>query len=164
MSAGRYGESFRCRCGVILENSMEIRRYRESDRPQLVALWQRVFPDDPPRNEPHRMIDAKLAVDDLIFVADEAGGIIGAAIAGYDGHRGWLYSVAVDAAMRRKRVGSALCRHAVADLRALGCIKVNLQVRSTNAAVVAFYESLGFEVEDRISMGLIPQTGSRRAD
>jgi hypothetical protein len=102
------------------------------------------------------MIDAKLAVDDLIFVAAEAGGIIGAAIAGYDGHRGWLYSVAVDESMGRKRVGSALIRHAVDALRKLGCIKINLQVRSTNAAIVAFYQSLGFEVEERISMGLLP--------
>jgi ribosomal protein S18 acetylase RimI-like enzyme len=134
---------------------VEIRRYRESDRTQLVALWKGAFPNDPPRNEPNRMIDAKLAVDDLIFVAAETGGIIGAAIAGYDGHRGWLYSVAVDDSMRRKRVGSALIRHAVDALRGLGCIKVNLQVRSTNAAVVAFYESLGFEVEERISLGLL---------
>ncbi len=134
---------------------MEIRRYRETDRPQVVALWKRAFPNDPPRNEPNRMIDAKLAVDDLIFVAVEAGSIIGAAIAGYDGHRGWLYSVAVDESLRRKRVGSALIRHAIGVLRGLGCIKINLQVRSTNAAVVAFYQSLGFEVEDRISMGLL---------
>jgi ribosomal protein S18 acetylase RimI-like enzyme len=134
---------------------MEIRRYRASDRPQLVRLWQRAFPNDPPRNEPTRMIDAKLAVDDLIFVAVEGEQIIAAAIAGYDGHRGWLYSVAVNETLRRKRVGSALVRHAVDVLRGLGCVKVNLQVRSTNATVVAFYESLGFEVEDRISMGLL---------
>jgi len=67
-------------------------------------------------------------------------------------HRGWLYSVAVDESMRRKRVGSALIRRAVDVLRGLGCVKVNLQVRSTNAAVVAFYEWLGFAVDDRISM------------
>jgi ribosomal protein S18 acetylase RimI-like enzyme len=133
---------------------MEIRRYRASDRPQLVALWTRTFPDDPPRNEPSRMLDAKLAVDDLIFVAVEGDVVVAAAIAGYDGHRGWLYSVAVDESMRRKRIGSALIRHVVDVLRGLGCIKVNLQVRSTNAGVVAFYQSLGFAVEDRISMGL----------
>ena len=135
--------------------AMDIRRYRETDRSQVVALWKGAFPNDPPRNEPNRMIDAKLAVDDLILVAVEADGIVGAAIAGYDGHRGWLYSVAVDESMRRKRVGSALIRHAVDVLRGLGCIKVNLQVRSTNTAVVAFYQSLGFEVEDRVSMGLL---------
>jgi ribosomal protein S18 acetylase RimI-like enzyme len=134
---------------------MEIRRYRESDRSQLVALWKRAFPDDPLRNEPNLMIDTKLAVDDLIFVAVDGDDVLGAAIAGYDGHRGWLYSVAVDEARRRKRVGTALIRHAVDVLRGLGCVKVNLQVRSTNAAVVAFYQSLGFAVEDRISMGLL---------
>ena len=140
---------------------MEVRRYRESDRAQLVALWRRVFPDDPPRNEPNGMIDAKLAVDDLIFVADAAGAIVGAAIAGYDGHRGWLYSVAVDEPMRRQRIGSALIDHVVAVLRGFGCVKINLQVRSTNAAVVAFYESLGFEIEERISLGLLIDGGSR---
>jgi ribosomal protein S18 acetylase RimI-like enzyme len=134
---------------------MEIRRYRESDRPQLVALWKRAFPDNPPRNEPNRMIDTKIAVDDLIFVTAEGDAIVAAAIAGYDGHRGWLYAVAVDESMRRRQVGSALVRHAVDVLRGLGCIKVNLQIRSTNAAVVAFYESLGFVVENHISMGLL---------
>jgi hypothetical protein len=67
---------------------VEIRRYRESDRAQLVALWRRAFPDDPPRNEPNRMIDAKLRVDDLIFVAVEQDAIIGAAIAGYEDQHG----------------------------------------------------------------------------
>jgi len=133
---------------------MEIRRFRETDRAHVVALWRRAFPNDPPRNEPNRMIDAKLAVDDLLFVAAEAAGVIGAAIAGCDGHRGWLYAVAVDEPWRRKRVGSSLVRHAVNVLRGLGCPKINLQVRTANAAVVAFYESLGFEAEDRISMGL----------
>jgi GNAT superfamily N-acetyltransferase len=132
---------------------MEIRRDRESDRPQLVALWQRAFPNDPPRNEPNRTIDAKLAVDDLIFVAAEPDAILGAAIAGYDGHRGWLYSVAVDESMRRKRVGSALIRHAVDVLRGLGCLKINLQILQLRGG--RFYASLGFAVEDRISLGLL---------
>lgn len=131
-----------------------MRRYRHADRAGLVALWERVFPDDPPHNAPGPVIDAKLAVDDLIFVAADAGGrVVGAAMGGYDGHRGWLYAVAVDPAARRASVGRRLVEHTVAALEARGCIKVNLQVRATNAAVVAFYEALGFAVEDRISMG-----------
>ena len=133
---------------------MEIRRYREADRADVVALWRRAFPDDPPHNEPNAVIDAKLAVDDLIFVAAGANRIHGAAIAGYDGHRGWLYAVAVDAPSRRRGVGRALVTRAIAALRELGCIKVNLQVRGSNASVVAFYESLGFAVEDRVSLGM----------
>jgi ribosomal protein S18 acetylase RimI-like enzyme len=76
-------------------------------------------------------------------------------MAGYDGHRGWLYSVAVDQSKRRKGIGSKLVRHIVRALHDRGCIKINLQVRSANAAVVSFYGSLGFKVEDRISMGFL---------
>ena len=75
-------------------------------------------------------------------------------MAGYDGHRGWLYAVAVDHAHRRNGIGRQLVRQALDALRQLGCIKANLQIRSDNAEVVTFYESLGFCIEDRISMGL----------
>jgi hypothetical protein len=75
-------------------------------------------------------------------------------MAGYDGHRGWLYAVAVDHPHRRHGIARHLVAHALDALRQLGCIKVNLQIRSDNAQVVAFYESLGFCIEDRISMGL----------
>ena len=74
-------------------------------------------------------------------------------MAGYDGHRGWIYSVAVDPAHRRKGVASALMKHAEARLTERGCVKLNLQIIGTNQAVVAFYEALGYAVEDRISMG-----------
>ena len=73
---------------------------------------------------------------------------------GYDGHRGWLYAVAVHPDHRRKQIGTNLIQSAFETLQSLGCIKVNLQVREVNnPEVVAFYESLGFEVEERISMG-----------
>ncbi len=74
-------------------------------------------------------------------------------MSGYDGHRGWLYAVAVKPEFRRKGIGRQLVNHAVSALMNIGCPKVNLQVRSTNAAVVAFYKAIGFSTEDRISMG-----------
>jgi ribosomal protein S18 acetylase RimI-like enzyme len=73
--------------------------------------------------------------------------------AGYDGHRGWLYAVAVGRQYRRSGVGTALVRKAEAALRELGCNKINLQVRAGNAAVTDFYSRLGYAVEERISMG-----------
>ncbi len=133
---------------------MQVRKYTEADHAQLVSLWQTVFPDDPPHNEPAQMIAAKLAVDDLIFVAEFDGRLSGACMAGYDGHRGWLYAVAVLPEQRRGTIGAALVQHAITTLRQLGCIKVNLQIRSTNTELAAFYKSLGFEVEDRLSMGV----------
>jgi len=132
---------------------MNIRRYQESDKDAVIELWQTVFPDDPPHNEPSQVIAAKLRVDDLIFVAETNGEIIGACMAGYDGHRGWLYAVAVHPAHRRGGTGAKLVKYSLQALKQLGCIKVNLQIRSTNTEVANFYQSLGFSVEDRISMG-----------
>ena len=133
---------------------MEIRKYTEKDKQSLIELWETVFSDDPPHNEPSKVLVAKLAVDDLVFVAEDNNRIIGACMAGYDGHRGWLYALAVLPQYRRTGTGSSLVEHAMQCLQEIGCIKANLQIRSTNAGVAAFYESLGFIREDRISMGI----------
>jgi ribosomal protein S18 acetylase RimI-like enzyme len=121
---------------------MDVRKFQDKDRAALIALWKQVFPDDPPHNEPSAVIAAKLKVDDLIFVAEQGDQIIGACMAGYDGHRGWLYAVAVSPEHRRGGTGTLLVNAAVAELKKLGCLKVNLQIRSTNAPVAAFYKSL----------------------
>jgi ribosomal protein S18 acetylase RimI-like enzyme len=119
------------------------------------ALWRACFPNDPPRNRAETAIPAKLALSDglLLVAEDGAGKVIGTVMAGYDGHRGWLYAVAVDPASQRSGIGTALVKEACQRLRALGCMKVNLQVRAGNEAVAAFYRKLGFAEEARISMG-----------
>ena len=135
---------------------MQIRTYQSHDRPQVVALWNDIFDHPTGRNEPHASIERKIAVgDDLFFVAVDGDAIIGTVMAGYDGHRGWLYSVAVAADRRQAGVGTQLVRHAEQALAKLGCPKINLQVIPENAKVVAFYESLGFQIEERINMGKI---------
>ena len=128
-------------------------------RPGLTRLWTNEFGYDTAHNSSGLAIDKKLAMaDDLLFVAVIEGRVVGSILAGYDGHRGWLYSVAVDAAQQKKGLGSALVRHAEAALTQRGCMKINLQIRGGNEAVTAFYESLGYGVEPRVSMGkLIPQ-------
>jgi ribosomal protein S18 acetylase RimI-like enzyme len=132
---------------------MKIRTFREADSTAVAALWATVFPDDPPHNAPDIVIPKKLAVQpELFFVAEDDGQIAGTIMAGYDGHRGWLYTVAVDPKLRRRGLGTALVRHAERALQALGCPKVNLQVRASNAEVVAFYQAVGYSVEERISM------------
>ena len=132
---------------------MHIRKFQPQDRNLLIDLWRKIFPDDPPHNEPSKVIDLKLAVDDLIFVAEEGGELVGACIAGYDGHRGWLYAVGVSQNYRRAGIGTKLVTRAIKSLKARGCIKVNLQIRATNTEVASFYKSLGFTAEDRLSMG-----------
>lgn len=133
---------------------MQIRPFKEIDTAAVTALWQEVFPDDPPHNAPAIVIRQKLQCQpELFFVAEVEGEIAGTVLSGYDGHRGWLYAVAVSPKQRRQGLGTRLIRHAEHALASIGCTKINLQVRSTNAAVAAFYMELGYEVEERISMG-----------
>jgi hypothetical protein len=132
---------------------MFIRKYQSHDKDSLIALWEEVFPNAAPHNQPAKVIAEKLVVDDLIFVAEKDDKILGACQAGYDGHRGWLYGVAVSPAQQRQGIGTELVKAALKALQERGCGKVNLQIRAGNYAVAAFYETLGFEVEDRISMG-----------
>ena len=134
---------------------MLIRRYQPIDRQPVINLWTSVFNDKQPHNSPARMIDTKLAVDDLIFVALLDTQVVGSCMAGYDGHRGWLYAVAVMPQHRRKSIGSALVKETIAALDSLGCIKVNLQIRSQNRQVADFYQALGFNIEDRLSMSTL---------
>jgi ribosomal protein S18 acetylase RimI-like enzyme len=143
-----------------------IRTFRAGDRRAVEALWARVFPDDSPRNAPGRMLDDKLEVQpELLLVGEGASEpsearteaasvqIAGAVMAGYDGVRGWIYHLAVAPELRRRGLGAQLVRAAEERLRALGCPKVNLQVRPNNREAVAFYRRLGYEVEERVSLG-----------
>jgi ribosomal protein S18 acetylase RimI-like enzyme len=133
---------------------LEIRPYRDADLDEVVALWRRVFPNAPPHNDPSVVIRKKLTVQRELFVVAVLGGsIVGTAMGGYDGHRGWVYSVGVCPDHRRMGIGSELMRRVERDLAGIGCPKLNLQVRGSNSEAVRFYESLGYGTEDRISMG-----------
>lgn len=135
---------------------MKIRPYGPTDEEPVVALWTSVFDYREPRNHPRYVIRSKLDVDDgLFFVACDADEILGTVMGGYDGHRGWIYALAVAPAERRRGVGSALVRHLERELTARGCVKINLQVLASNADVLSFYEHIGYAVEQRISMGKV---------
>jgi ribosomal protein S18 acetylase RimI-like enzyme len=123
-------------------------------RGQVVNLWKRVFGYPDQRNEPSLVIDKKVAVSDgLFFVAMDEDQVLGTIMAGYDGHRGWVYSMAVVPERRREGIGTRLLEHAEAELRDLGCVKINLQIFGSNEPVKGFYLENGYNVEDRTSMG-----------
>ena len=133
---------------------MHLRHYQDSDEPEVIALWNEVLTDSAPHNDPATAIRKKLEVGrDLFFVAVVEGAVVGTVMGGYDGHRGWVYAVAVRPGHRRRGIGAALLRRLEAALSERGCLKVNLQVRASNAGVIAFYEKLGYVVEERVSMG-----------
>ena len=136
---------------------MQIAEYEDSHFGGVDRLWQSVFPGADERNRAHQAIPMKTALEDGLFwvALDDNGDVIGTVMAGWDGHRGWLYFVATSPDHRRRGVGGALVRKAVAELGARGCGKVNLQIRAGNEQVQAFYQSLGFETEPRTSMGML---------
>lgn len=134
-------------------SNARIRSYEATDRDAVVALWNQVFGYPEARNDPARVISDKLARDELLFVAVDGQHVIGTLMVGYDGHRGWLYRAAVAESARRQGVGRELVRRAEAELAALGCAKINLQLHAHNEAGTRFWQALGYVVEPRISMG-----------
>ncbi len=117
------------------------------------TLWRDAPLDQRDWRAPEFVIPAKTAIQpELFLVALSGDRVIGTTIAGYDGHRGWLYTVAVLKSWRREGVGSALLREAERRMLALGCPKINVQIVLTNAAVGAFYERHGYAIEERVSM------------
>jgi ribosomal protein S18 acetylase RimI-like enzyme len=138
-----------------MELLVQIIQYQDADHlRQVIQLWEMVFAYQAPHNDPALTIDKKrLTKDELFFVAVADGVVLGTAMAGYDGHRGWLYAIAVHPHHRNRGLGRDLVNHAEQALAEKGCCKVNLQIVSSNQSITDFYEKLGYQVEPRISMG-----------
>jgi ribosomal protein S18 acetylase RimI-like enzyme len=132
---------------------MEIRPFEDADEDAVIALWERCGLLRS-WNDPRKDIARKRRLQRELFLVGTAdGAIIGTAMAGYDGHRGWINFLAVDPEYRRQGFGRALMERAERSLRALGCPKINLQVRRENRAAVAFYEGIGFREDTVLSFG-----------
>lgn len=143
---------------------MLIRPFEERDEAQVIALWQACGLVRP-WNDPRKDIARKLAVQrEMFLVAEDAEGRVAAsAMAGYEGHRGWVNYLAVAAEHRRGGLGARLMRTIEEMLVARGCPKVSLLVRSSNAEVLAFYRALGYAQDDAVPLGkrLIPDLPPR---
>jgi ribosomal protein S18 acetylase RimI-like enzyme len=132
---------------------MTIRSFQAIDEPAVIELWRRCNLTRA-WNDPKKDIARKLKVrPDLFLVAEEEGAIVGTAMCGYEGHRGWISYLGVCPDHQRKGIGRALMAEAERRLRAEGCPKINLQVRTSNREVVAFYKAIGFAMDDVVSLG-----------
>jgi alkanesulfonate monooxygenase SsuD/methylene tetrahydromethanopterin reductase-like flavin-dependent oxidoreductase (luciferase family)/ribosomal protein S18 acetylase RimI-like enzyme len=133
---------------------VRIREFHPGDADAVAALWRRVFHDDAHWRAPEAVfVRRRTRQRELFLVATLDGAVVGTTLAGYDGHRGWLYRVAVAPEHERHGIGRALVREAELRLGQLGCPKINLQIEGANRDVVGFYEHLGYVLEDRVNMG-----------
>ena len=132
---------------------MQIREFIEKDTKAVIALWVRcrlVVPS----NNPQKDIERKLEVDrDLFLVGTLENKIVATVMGGYDGHRGWINYLAVDPDYRNNGYGRLIMKEVEQRIRTKGCSKINLQVRTTNKAVIEFYQSLGYSDDHVIGLG-----------
>ncbi len=133
--------------------TIEIRPYESHDEIQVVQLWTDCGLVVP-WNNPNRDIQRKLAVQpELFLVGCLADQIIATVMAGYDGHRGWINYLAVHPNYQHAGLGGRMMDEAEIRLRAAGCPKINLQVRSINTNMIEFYRKIGYKVDDVVSLG-----------
>ena len=132
---------------------MEIREFSEADEVAVISLWNECGLVVP-WNDPAEDIGRKLKVDrDLFLVGRDDDELVATVMGGYEGHRGWINYLAVKPSTRRKGYGQEIM-HAVEDrIKNRGCPKINLQIRTGNAGVAAFYEAIGYGTDDVIGMG-----------
>jgi ribosomal protein S18 acetylase RimI-like enzyme len=124
---------------------LAIRTYQDHDEAAVIELWQQCGLIVP-WNNPHRDIARKCADSpQLFFVGVIDTALVATCMAGYDGHRGWIYYLAVAEAQRRQGIAARMVHHAETELLRLGCPKLDLMVRNTNAAVISFYRSVGYD-------------------
>ncbi|MGD0158682.1 MAG: GNAT family acetyltransferase [Candidatus Bathyarchaeia archaeon] len=133
--------------------SFKIVRYRSEFQRAVVDLWSECNLIVP-QNDP--VVDIQKKVDyqpELFFVALLDGHVVGSVMAGYEGHRGWLNYVAVLPDYQDQGYGRKLVEKAVAELKKIGCLKVNLEVRKSNSSVIDFYLHLGFKDNKIVGLG-----------
>lgn len=125
-----------------------LRPVRDGDEAALAALWDQCGLSRPWNPPAHDIALARGNPSSEVLVAeDSAGRIVGSVMCGHDGHRGWLYYLAVDPGLRGRGLGKRLVQAAEEWLVARRIWKIMLMVRDTNAGVQDFYEGLGYDRE-----------------
>lgn len=138
--------------------SYRFRTFAEDDTVAVVALWGACGLLRP-WNDPYRDIARKTAEQPELFLVAEStdaatpATLVGAGMAGYDGHRGWVNYLAVRPDQQGTGLGRAFMAEFERLLLARGCPKVNVQVRAGNERVLGFYASLGYAEDHAVSLG-----------
>ncbi len=137
---------------------LNIRPFDDADESAVIDLWHRSGLTVP-WNDPAKDIERKRHVQpELFLIGTIEGVVVATAMGGYDGHRGWVNYLAVNPNQRFQGYGQQIMNKLERLLIERGCPKLNLQVRSSNETAIAFYKSIGYKLDDVVSMGrrLIP--------
>lgn len=133
--------------------NLSIRPFTVNNTETVVQLWH-LCDLVRPWNDPYLDIQRKLSTQaELFLVATIDEQVVGTAMVGYEGHRAWVYYLAVHPEHQKKGIGQALMQKAEALLIDLACPKIQLLVRKSNASVIAFYEAQGYEIADVVVLG-----------
>jgi ribosomal protein S18 acetylase RimI-like enzyme len=132
---------------------MHLRPYDSRDESSVIALWNECGITRP-WNDPVKDIARKLTVQPELFLVGESDGqLVATAMFGFDGTRGWVHYLAVAPGRQGESLGRAIMTEGERLLTAMGCPKLNLQVRSGNERVIGFYRALGYAPDDTVSLG-----------
>lgn len=132
---------------------MNIRGFQVKDTEAVIRLWQDCGLLTS-QNDPYKDIERKIKVNpELFLIGETEGKIIASVMGGYEGHRGWINYLAVHPAHQKRSYGRTIVTAVEELIIAKGAPKINLQVRTTNTAVIQFYSSLGYSVDDVTSLG-----------
>jgi ribosomal protein S18 acetylase RimI-like enzyme len=132
---------------------MNIRPMAKSDQAGVIRLWQDCGLIRP-WNDPARDLRTAMRTSDAaVLVGEDAGTIVASVMAGFDGHRGWIYYLAVAQDRRQEGLGRAMFETAQAWLKARGAPKIQLMVRETNEEAIGFYKAMGLEVQPVVTLG-----------
>lgn len=124
-----------------------VRTYMEKDQDSVITLWQ-TCNLTVPWNNPGSDIARKMSDSpDLFFIGTLNERIVSTCMAGYDGHRGWIYYLAVTPDLCNKGIATQMLKHAEKVLAERGCPKIELMVRYTNKDIIGFYHSVGYSNE-----------------
>jgi ribosomal protein S18 acetylase RimI-like enzyme len=130
--------------------ALTIAPIEDADIAAVIALWQRCGLTRPWNDPAADIALARKGANAAVLAGRDGGVIVATVLVGHDGHRGWVYYVAVDPDHRHKGYGAIVMAAAEDWLRERGIEKLQLMVRSDNSQVQTFYQSLGYLAQDRI--------------
>ena len=124
-----------------------------ADAAAVIALWQACALTRPWNDPATDYARAVAGERSAILLLRSGNTIVASVMVGDDGHRGWVYYLAVAPDRRRAGLGARMMMAAESWLRARGVPKIQLMVREGNEDALAFYAALGLEPQPVVTLG-----------